>query len=685
MFAIPLLRDQFIFDPPLTTDPTEAARRTNRRRLTVFLIVFALTLLPGLTWNLLRPAEYRATARLQINPGTVTSQTVTTPSGSSAEVSPAQKTELLTQAQILTSRPLFEEVVRRLLKDGNSAAFADTDPITALQLAVAATPIAGTDIVEVQAVGASPQLMAKIVNTIIESYREQLFFSHGSAFQNGIVNLRDEVERLGVSISEKREQLDAFHQRSGVVSSERNENEALARVKGLSESLNKANEEATKTEARLRTLRESAASGRSPVLSKDNPTLASIEQRISTTREQLRDMERTYTPDFMAMDPTARALRARLAELEKQLSATRTSSQQAALTTAEEDAAGARAAVERLRGQIDGQRRAAQLFSASFREAKALEDDLMRIEAARRNASERLVKLEASANAALPSLVLIEAASVPHKPWRPDYLRDALINLVASFLLGLLAIWFIELFNRSPLPAPGGPTTVVLPQHWPTLTVDAPLALPGVALAADQRALPSLPSRASLPRELTQDEVGELLAAADDTGRKLCAILLLGLKVDELRELTIKDVDPVNSRLSVHGAAARTLPLPEWLALTLANPTLANNSSANPDHPLFCNALGQPLTASDIATCVTCAALDAGLEAAAAVSPEALRHTYIANLMRQNVRFSDLAPLVGNLTAEELAAYATDSSGPRQVRGDAVDPLMPALREFGIG
>ncbi|MBK8745233.1 hypothetical protein [Propionivibrio sp.] len=88
----------------------------------------------------------------------------------------------------------------------------------------------------------------------------------------------------------------------------------------------------------------------------DNPTLAAIEQRISTTREQLRNMERTYTPDFMAMDPTARTLRASLTELERQLTSTRLSSQQAAMADAEEQASGARATVERLRGQIANKR-----------------------------------------------------------------------------------------------------------------------------------------------------------------------------------------------------------------------------------------------------------------------------------------------------------------------------------------
>lgn len=675
------LGNNFIFESSQYPDPADTIHRVNRRRLTVFLLVFSATLLPGLAWNLLRSPEYRANARVQITSGTVDSQTVTTAAGSSAEVPTAQRMDLLTQAQVLTSRPLLEEVFRRLSKEGHTATFVGDDPIVILQNAVAATPIPGTDIVELQAIGASAPLMAKVVNTLIEAFHDQSLASHGNRSQDAISNLRDEVERLGVTIAEKRSQLATFRERNGVVSSERSENEALARIKGLSDSFNKANEDAAKAEGRLRSLRESAASSRSPVLSKDNPTLASIEQRISVTREQLRDMERTYTPDFMAMDPTARALRARLTELEQQLAASRSSSQQAAMTSAEEEAASARATVERLRGQIDGLRRSAQVFSGNFQEAKAMEDDLVRIEGARRNASERLIKLEATENTRLPSLKLIEAASVPEKPWRPDYLRDGLINLAGSFLLSLLAMWFVELFNRSPSPPPVGTTTLVVPQPWlqPARSVGAPESFPRLPFNSARPTIPQLSDQRSLPRELTQNEVSALLAAADGDVRSWCATLLLGLTVDELKAAIVRDVDQATLQLTVRGTTTRSLVLPAWLAQTLKE-----RASDDPKKPLFCNSSGHALEASEIIHQITCAALDAGLDAAASVTPEALRHTYIAYLMHQNLRFSDIPPFVGYLSGEVLAAYAAVSSGPRLVRGPEVDPIMPALKTFGI-
>ena len=695
MLMIPPLGDKYLLDTPPQADPADIVRRSNRRRLFVFLFVFSVTLVAGLVWNLLRPAEYRATARVQVTPGSVTAHVdVPAPATPVAQSSsqmqpPAPRADLLTQAQILTSRPFLDQVRQRVVNDDPGGALLASDADIDLHSAISAMPVSGTDILEIQAISLSPALTAKLANTVVAVYREKLYASHGSASQEAALNAREEVARLNSIFATKRSQLAAFREHSGVVSSERAENEALARVKGLSESLNKATEDAAKADARLRTLRESAVSGRSPVLSKDNPTLAAIEQRISLTREDLRDMERNYTPDFMRMDPTARALRARLAELEQQLASSKVSSQQAALTAAEEESSAAHATVERLRAQLDGQRRPAQVFSGNFNEAQALEADLTRIEAARRSATEHLAKLVASEKTRQPGFTLIEPASVPNAAWGPDYRRDGLINFGASFLLGLLAMGFVELFNRRP-PAPlGYPATMIMPQPWMMQGATFESAAPRRELppSTDQPPLPQLAAQAQTPRELTQDEVKALLEAADGEARLLCAFLLLGLTVDEVKVLSVADFDPAANRLNVRGTSARALTLPDWLAQTLPDwcaITLKKPGGDASGKPLFCNAVGQPFRAGDIAVRITCAALDAGLDAPSSITPEALRHTCIAHLVHQQVRFSDLALLVGHLSPTAVECYAATSSGPRYMRGYDVEPIMPALRNLQI-
>ena len=103
MTLLSSLRSYLELDVTPDLDGATATRRSNRRRLRVFLLVFLLVLVPGLVWNFMRPAEYMASARVQINPGRVAAPA----SGGEAARSEA---ELLTQAQKLTSRPLLEKV-----------------------------------------------------------------------------------------------------------------------------------------------------------------------------------------------------------------------------------------------------------------------------------------------------------------------------------------------------------------------------------------------------------------------------------------------------------------------------------------------------------------------------------------------------------------------------------------------
>jgi site-specific recombinase XerD len=153
--------------------------------------------------------------------------------------------------------------------------------------------------------------------------------------------------------------------------------------------------------------------------------------------------------------------------------------------------------------------------------------------------------------------------------------------------------------------------------------------------------------------------------------------MLLGLTVDEVRALTVDDFNPGRGQLAVRGASARELVLPDWLVknLTAVAP-------ADPQRPLLYATQGEPVAAAEIATHVTYAALDAGLEEPTAVTPEALRHTFILHLLRHNVRFAQIPPLAGHLTSEELKAYTQFTSGARQGNACDVDPVMPALRDF---
>ena len=675
------LRSYLELDVTPDLDGEAATRRSNRRRLRVFLLVFALVLIPGLLWNFLRPAEYMATARVQITPGGALPQQQAAQPGAPAEGGGSgwAETELLTQVQKLTSRPLLEKVAETLRTQGHP--LPDGDAPVQLQEMIRAVPVNGTEVVELQAIGTRPEQLAAALNGLVEASRGEMKTSYDAAATESLAQARREAERLGREVRERRAQLEAFRGQNELLSPEREENDAVARLKGLSASLNTANEKAAVADARLRALRETAASGKGSLSLKDDPALAGLVQQGMQIRDQIREMERVYTPAFMEMDPRARSLRARLAETERLIEAQRVNGLQTAQVAAQEELSQARKTVEQLQAQIAAQKAGLQKFSSRFTQAKSLEEDLAQLERASRQAMERAARLEASERSREPVYTLLESAHVPRAPFRPDYLLDGTIVFGVAFGLGLLAMWFVELFHRqAPARAPAATTTVIVPPQWaPPGSHPGAAALPGMAAAvggmlpAGGPAAMLAAAPQPLPRELGQDEAAALLAAAGEA-RFAVALLLLGLTTEELVALREADLPADGARLQVGGPARRVLAVPAWLAACRPAPTGA------PDAPLLRDASGAALSAADVESMLTCAALDAGLAGAAAISAEALRHTGIAWLVRQGLRFSELAGLVGRPSAEALAGYADLApDGPKRGLAE-IEPLMPALR-----
>ncbi|NML28250.1 hypothetical protein [Zoogloea dura] len=668
------LRRSLELDITPDQDGVSQARRINQRRIRVFATVFLLVLLPGLLWNFLRPAEYRATTRVQISPGS-TELRPATPAVQVQAERPRTASELLTQVQVLTSRPLLEKVAAALGTAGMPLPGADA--AARLREMISAEAVEGTEVVELQATGTQPEQLAAALNKLVDIYREDMKASYGAVAGESLAQARQEAERLAATVQARRQRVEAFRNASGGLSPERDENEAVARVKGLTASLNAATEKAAVAEARLKALK---AGGKGATGAED-PTLANMEARASQLAEEIRQMERTYTPEFMRMDPRAKQLQTRFAEMERQIEAQRVTSRENTLQAAQDDYAGARATVDRLQAEIRSQRGAVQDFSQRFTQAKTLEDDLAQIERASREAQERLARLEASEKSRLPALSLVEAAGVPLKPFRPDYMLDGLIVLGVAFSLGLLAIWFVELFNRPPQAAAQASTTVIMPQPW-----GGPAAAPGMAgLAAPGQDAPVLAgaapgllaAHARPPRELSQEEVVDLLAASSGEGRFVLGLLLMGLTAEEAVALSQGDFSGADGWLRVGGAAQRRLETPAWMAG--CRPSAIGGSDA----PLLQDAAGARLQPADIQSMLACAAFDAGLSSAGSIDAEVLRHTCIAWLVRQGLRFAELGGLVGRPSPEALAIYASLAPEGAKLPATEIDPLMPALRAMG--
>ena len=644
-------------------------RRANRRRLAVFLGVFVVAAAVGLAWCFLRPAEYRATSRLQVTPAAASPTAESAaPAGGEADG------PFLTEVQSLTSRPLIEQVAARLRSAGHDLTHLGVDPVLGLQATLTATPVIGTHVVEMAALGPRPELPAALLIGISEAYREQIARNYQTTASQATALAADEAGRLEAAVAEKRREAEAFRVRHNIVSPEREENSTLAEMQGLAANMKDAHKRTAEAEGKLGALRAAAAEGKGVVRARDNPTLANLEQRASQSRETLRELQRQYTPAYLALDPQVRNLSSRLAELDEQIKLQRAVGASGALSEAEQELAGARAATAQLQAQIaEGRQRVGQ-FAARFGQYRSLNDALKELEKTHQAALQRKARLEATERARMPALQVLEQAASPIEPWRPLYWRDAALVVAGSLLLALGAMGLVELFNRSEAP----PSVLVAqPVFAGTL---GPVGQSAIGLAPTRpdaltvEATPLLTHARELPRELTLDESAALLRAADPDTRRALALLFSGLAPHEAIALRWHDVDPASATLRIGGSAARTLPLGGGAA------RLFERTQGDDDLPVLPGpSSGGSATLESLTAQLLCAAHDAGLERLQGASPAAVRHSYIAFLVRQGARFADLVRWVGPLDAELLAAYSALAPSGARLDMAAIRSDFPAL------
>ncbi len=666
--------------PPNIPSPTA---RTNRRHVRVFLSVFALACALSLSYTFLRPPEYRALARMQITPASSALPPVSAAAGSSTplsgdgqanQVSDGTKA-FLTELEVLTSRPVLEKAIDRI-KANYDLSSLGPDPVSGLQSAMLITPVNGTDVIELTAVGKHAEILAPLLNTVILVFQADLDTAYRTTTHQALVNTTDEAAKLEAEVAAKQQEVDLFRIRYHIVSTERDENQVLASVSGLSTSLSKANENVEIAEGRLHSLRDAVAAGKNMLQSKDDPTLVNMEQRASQLRQDLAEMGRGWTSDFTAIDPAFRAKRTQLADLERQIKAQRVVAQQTAVAAAEQEVASARETADRLRHQVAENRNTVRDFAANFDRYKALQDDLTGIQALYRAAIQRKIRLEASELQRKPLVRILEAANTPLQAWRPLYARDAAISVAGSFLLGLLAMWFVGLFNRlEPHPAfiIGQPVTSI--GMRPNLP--EPLPFPPQTIRAlgpaDQALLAVQPT---LPRELRQDEIAALVQEGSQAGRLGMLLLLSGISPEEVLALSLDDVDLSQRRIRIAGEAVREVHIYETLSATLAH------RMTQPGRQLLADAEGRAMGRDDLDAEVLCAAHDAGIMNPAEITPAALWHTYIAFLVRQGIRFADLMRITGRLPTETMAAYSgLCPPGPRLPLG-AIERALPAVEKI---
>lgn len=640
-------------------EPDRTTPQRNRYRISIFAAVFLLSCLVGLGYTFLRPPVYQSQATLLIAPPAAFDE--------SDEASKAQY--LAVQRQVLTSQALLSQVYGRLAQEDTPSGGPPAD-VSALHRLLSAVPLEGASVLELRAEGSQREYLPHVLDTWIDVYLETYAASQQTTLDSTQTALQQQIAELEPKLTAKREELARFRERYDIVSMERNESEVLARLRGLTEALNKASQEEVTARSQLEALNDALAQGKPVQRAEDQAELTRLENQADELQEQLDRFGQRYTRQYMMLDPDMVASMRNLERIQEKIRALRQHSQQNAVAQAEQDLVKARQAVRTLQQQLDSYKRTAREFTTRFAEHQALQKELEQMEKLYQNVKEHLVKEETVNAYKAPRVTVLSRGSLPDQALYPHYSRDAILSLAGSVLLGLLAVLIFELLHRAPRPAlrPAVQTAYFYPLPETRIVPQS-----GAQDLLNQAATPALDYR--LPRELSETDVQALLEVADEAGRLLIGLLLSGLTAQEAAALRWQHIDLVGNTIAVPGPERRLIPVSAPLKAVLLRQRPAGPAA----HAPVVQKKGQPLDSAELTALIACLAHDADLANPSEVTPQVLRHTYLAFLARQGVRLSELERIAGLLSPTVLAEYGAFSPGGRKVPLEQIQLLYPPL------
>lgn len=641
----------------------------NAERFRIFITTSLLCAAFGLVFNFSRPAVFSSSTVLL----------TVTPDRIGAEAEDPSLQHALIQKKLLSAKATIENTLRQLTLEGYSL---DQLPDSAeFQRMLSVVPLEATNLVEVSAEGGNAEILPVLLNTLVSTYAQSRSEAITAAVADTSSALLKQQLEIEQQIALKRKEIEDFRADNNILSLGRNENEVFAKLNGLTQALNSALEKRITRKAELDAIQAAAAQGKILIAPSDERAFSDLQLQQRKLRDRLTELDNKYTRDYMALRPEMKAIPEQLAAVEKQIAKKVAAGKSLVLSNASRDYLAAKNAEIELQQQLDDYKQTALTFSNSFSLHEAMKEELIQLEEHKRLIQQQITELHVEQQQKYPQMDVIEPAYLSRKPIRPYYWRDAAYIVGGSLLLGLIAIWLYEFLRRSQSHTqnyPPAPNYVTVLDPRSSTTSDRAIAqhtagqLPSEMNPSPEH-LPDNTNLSTTLRELDETTLKTLLTAADLPTQQLIALLLSGVRPDELTTLSTENF--VFAAQAYEPQIVINTPRPRVLALSGVLQQLLEKTQGAPQWV----ASAEQTDTAYFNAMLNCAAIDAGLDNPAAIDSNALHQSCICHLVRSGIKLSELEGIVGQLSPLELRQYGQLSPPSPGLSAKEIEIPHPAL------
>ncbi|MFT6896058.1 MAG: succinoglycan biosynthesis transport protein ExoP [Paraglaciecola sp.] len=525
-------------------------------------------------------------------------------------------------------------------------------------------------LITLEAVGHDPQLLKPILDTWLGYYlalTDTEKVSNNSAENQ---QYSQQIAFLEQKINQQQGQLDLFSETHNIISLDRDENRILNKIKGLGASLDAAEAQEAEALALLESINISIEKGQLIERAADKASIDGNRQYLQTLQAELSALSDKYTQVYLQRDPVVLAKQEEAKSLVKTIEQQISQSQKLYLQDAQRNVAATAGKSSVLRKQLDDLQQQALNFNQKMEQYRRLDDALKELQLQAQTLKNARVEQEVS-KPFTDNIEILEKPFTPQFPVAPDYWQDTLISLAAALLVAILVLLLFSFIVRQKV-APGTTSNFVMipgqqyiDQHGNPL-VNQPAAL---GQASQTLRLNENHGHGQTLPLLSPDDCQRLYNVANKQGKLVIGLLLSGVSVDELGDISKNDFSDEYACLNIRGNCARKVNLHRDLQ-ALVESLYTQQSGAD----LLWSA---PLSREDFTQLIINAAHDAQLNFGEQLSVDVLRHTYLTFLVSQGTRLNDLEQFAGYIIPTELALYRQINRHGKAVEPEAVNAIFP--------
>jgi len=385
----------------------------------------------GLFVAFLRTPEYRAAAMLQIDPPTPTFMSVTDAlMGAGAYWQNADFYN--TQFKVLRSKGLGEKVVKHLKLDDRPPFEANPEAGSLFMAHVGVEPYPESRLVTITVTHTDPKEAALWVNALAEVYIDSSLESRMDSAKKAVVWLQERLSATQANMREAQEKLFKGLEGQDLFVPEGSVSAVSTSIAKLNDDYIAARTRRITIEAAVQQARDMRDRGESlesiPQVASD-PVVAGFNSQIATLTVDLSRLLEKFKPAH----PEVQKISAQVAEVKK----ARVARAEAILGGLQAEYAQLQKREGELKAAIDGQKSLAASQSRKVGELDALKKEAESSKSLYEVLLQKLNESDIAASIRSNNVSVVERASTPQSPVRPDKRRLTLIGFIVGMVLGV--------------------------------------------------------------------------------------------------------------------------------------------------------------------------------------------------------------------------------------------------------